>query len=259
MRKLWLLVPALFLGSATPAAAHGVTFTVLYLLSFEQVHLPLYVVLFGMAMLAGVSGPHKARRPRRNLLLALANLLAMLSAIGFLLMLVLDVQAAYSFGLSWPALGYFYALASYPTALGLTGLLYAGARRLFPRLVTEARRLRWSAPWTLGLLLGTTFGTSIGLGWFHVSWASLVFLLPAALPLVAGTQAALASRPGPLPAGLELLKAGVGEVPRCPVCGETFTGPLAQCERCGAPHHPDCFDYNGRCGLYGCGGSARPA
>jgi MFS family permease len=257
MRRLWLLVAALLLVSATPAAAHGITFTVLYLLTFEQIHLPLVAVLFGLAMLAGFSGPLKARRPRRRLLLALANLLASLSALGFLLMVLLNFQAAWSFGLSWPALGAYYALASYPTALGLTLLLYALAWRFFPRLLTEAGRLRWMAPWALGFLVGVTWGTRIGFGWFHLSWASLVFLIPAALPLVVGLQAALASWPPPRTPGFELLRQGVGEAPRCPVCSETFSGTLTQCDRCGSPHHPDCFDYNGRCGLYGCGGSAR--
>lgn len=44
----------------------------------------------------------------------------------------------------------------------------------------------------------------------------------------------------------------------CPVCGDALgPGPGAVlCARCGAPHHGACFEYTGRCSIYGCGGLA---
>lgn len=38
----------------------------------------------------------------------------------------------------------------------------------------------------------------------------------------------------------------------CPVCSTKVESPRA-CEECGTPHHAECWDYNGGCGMYGCG------
>ncbi|MBI4865452.1 MAG: hypothetical protein HY816_00730 [Candidatus Wallbacteria bacterium] len=38
----------------------------------------------------------------------------------------------------------------------------------------------------------------------------------------------------------------------CPVCGEPAEGEVRTCEKCGTPHHRDCWDYAGRCALYAC-------
>jgi len=48
--------------------------------------------------------------------------------------------------------------------------------------------------------------------------------------------------------------------PVCKVCGEPIDGdPTAVCETCGAPHHLECWEYVGRCSIYGCDGKvARP-
>lgn len=52
------------------------------------------------------------------------------------------------------------------------------------------------------------------------------------------------------------MKAMVHEVAtlRCPVCSqETGRGNTVHCAACNAPHHRDCFEYNGRCAIFGCG------
>lgn len=43
--------------------------------------------------------------------------------------------------------------------------------------------------------------------------------------------------------------------PVCKVCGEAVVeGPMVACEKCGAPHHRDCWEFVGWCSIYGCGG-----
>jgi hypothetical protein len=44
-------------------------------------------------------------------------------------------------------------------------------------------------------------------------------------------------------------------VARCQVCGERVTLDRIDCRRCETPHHRDCWEYNGRCAMYGCGES----
>lgn len=39
---------------------------------------------------------------------------------------------------------------------------------------------------------------------------------------------------------------------RCPVCSTALVEPLTYCFRCQAPHHRECWDYLGRCAIYGC-------
>lgn len=42
----------------------------------------------------------------------------------------------------------------------------------------------------------------------------------------------------------------------CPVCGEAADPVTAvACSDCSAPHHPECWEYNGGCSLFGCGSS----
>lgn len=39
----------------------------------------------------------------------------------------------------------------------------------------------------------------------------------------------------------------------CQVCGIAIeAGAVTRCSRCGAPHHTDCWRYNGGCAIYGC-------
>lgn len=41
--------------------------------------------------------------------------------------------------------------------------------------------------------------------------------------------------------------------PRCAICAEVFRkGDMVACESCETPHHSSCFEYNRRCGTYGC-------
>jgi hypothetical protein len=41
---------------------------------------------------------------------------------------------------------------------------------------------------------------------------------------------------------------------RCPVCGQSFNHPGVHCGQCKVPHHPDCWNYWGRCAIFGCRG-----
>ena len=38
----------------------------------------------------------------------------------------------------------------------------------------------------------------------------------------------------------------------CQICGTELEAPIVWCERCGTPHHSDCWDYYGECSTYGC-------
>ncbi|MBI4860803.1 MAG: hypothetical protein HY815_11155 [Candidatus Riflebacteria bacterium] len=67
--------------------------------------------------------------------------------------------------------------------------------------------------------------------------------VPAAPPVVAAPEGSDRPRPAPRPTAI------------CQVCGQSFDGPNAVfCVLCETPHHRDCWEYNGRCTLYGCQG-----
>lgn len=40
---------------------------------------------------------------------------------------------------------------------------------------------------------------------------------------------------------------------RCPVCSTALAGEALACASCDSVHHAECFNYNGCCGIYGCG------
>lgn len=42
----------------------------------------------------------------------------------------------------------------------------------------------------------------------------------------------------------------------CGVCNTRLGGRLVQCAECLTPHHLECFAYNGRCSIFGCGSTA---
>lgn len=44
---------------------------------------------------------------------------------------------------------------------------------------------------------------------------------------------------------------------RCPVCAEVAVPPLHTCELCLVPHHEECWTYNERCAIFGCGAQPR--
>lgn len=47
--------------------------------------------------------------------------------------------------------------------------------------------------------------------------------------------------------------AALEELPICKICGEPIEEEQAVCRKCNAPHHRDCWQYAGRCSIYGCG------
>ena len=46
---------------------------------------------------------------------------------------------------------------------------------------------------------------------------------------------------------------------RCGLCGDAFEGPVLACPHCRAPHHPECWEYNEGCTIYGCAGALAAA
>ncbi len=46
--------------------------------------------------------------------------------------------------------------------------------------------------------------------------------------------------------------------PVCQVCGEELREEslIVKCGQCQTPHHRDCWDYNGKCAVFGCGNDA---
>ncbi len=38
----------------------------------------------------------------------------------------------------------------------------------------------------------------------------------------------------------------------CQICGECIADKFVTCEKCQTPHHPDCWEYNGGCSIFGC-------
>lgn len=66
--------------------------------------------------------------------------------------------------------------------------------------------------------------------------------------------------PAPVPEGVELEPVAVQPVgAQCRVCANAIESGLMICSACEAPHHDDCWHYNGGCSTYGCrSGVARP-
>lgn len=46
--------------------------------------------------------------------------------------------------------------------------------------------------------------------------------------------------------------AASADPPKCQVCGEPITEDMVFCRSCETPHHRECWDYTGRCSIYGC-------
>ena len=75
-----------------------------------------------------------------------------------------------------------------------------------------------------------------------------------------GRRKALPIRPAPVPElveGFHVEGQEAGDA-RCPVCGGGFdeegAPPPRRCEACETLHHEDCWNYVGRCAIYGCRG-----
>lgn len=55
--------------------------------------------------------------------------------------------------------------------------------------------------------------------------------------------------------GIEFSESGMavalGEV-KCPICGSEIEQKMVLCFRCKTPHCSDCWEYNGKCGMYAC-------
>ncbi len=58
---------------------------------------------------------------------------------------------------------------------------------------------------------------------------------------------------GPPPAsGIEWGESAERPAGLCPICTTVLTEPVIRCRRCRAPHHRECWEYLGRCAVYGC-------
>lgn len=53
-----------------------------------------------------------------------------------------------------------------------------------------------------------------------------------------------------------LESASVSAEARCPICAQEAHGEVRGCPSCGVVLHRDCMQYNGGCGIYGCGSSS---
>lgn len=53
-----------------------------------------------------------------------------------------------------------------------------------------------------------------------------------------------------------LESASVSAAARCPICAQEARGEVRGCPSCGVVLHRDCMQYNGGCGIYGCGSSS---
>jgi hypothetical protein len=50
----------------------------------------------------------------------------------------------------------------------------------------------------------------------------------------------------------------ISQVGNCPVCGDVIVDRKKKCSQCGTPHHEECLEYNGKCGMYACNGMQKP-
>lgn len=86
----------------------------------------------------------------------------------------------------------------------------------------------------------------------------LILTVAQALELLDAIQETLAAQ---LARGITIQEFGAADeadtgVPICKVCGESVTHQVREvaCSLCGAPHHADCWDFNGGCSVFGCSG-----
>lgn len=63
----------------------------------------------------------------------------------------------------------------------------------------------------------------------------------------------------PADGGVVVLESTVAEQPTCSICGEPVSKRVVRCFACNAPFHPECWDFTGGCGTYGCSGNAGPS
>lgn len=78
-------------------------------------------------------------------------------------------------------------------------------------------------------------------------------LLPSLGPRRAGGGTS-AQGPSADTAEVELHSVEPEDAPPCAVCGDLVQAKVRRCPRCDTPHHPDCWDYQGGCAAFGCGG-----
>lgn len=64
-----------------------------------------------------------------------------------------------------------------------------------------------------------------------------------------GLEEWLLERTGALPGSIVFLAESEGQ---CRVCGELVTTRAVRCARCETTHHEECWEWNGRCAIYGC-------
>ena len=57
---------------------------------------------------------------------------------------------------------------------------------------------------------------------------------------------------------IEIGKLEINSEFKCPICGSLVTkdSEVVRCTSCRMPTHKDCFEFNSRCGVYACGGTA---
>lgn len=106
--------------------------------------------------------------------------------------------------------------------------------------------------------VSSVIGTLVALAAFLLHQKAPLQELPRLPTLRArGTVLALGSQDRNLVDGVHVEDLSEGEA-ECPVCGDEIVKDDPQmgavyCSACRAPHHEDCWNYVGRCSIYGCG------
>jgi hypothetical protein len=59
----------------------------------------------------------------------------------------------------------------------------------------------------------------------------------------------------PLVSGIDLGDLRLAACASCPVCAATLDRQVVRCKSCLAPHHAECWTYEGHCATYACGGT----
>ncbi|MBI4865935.1 MAG: hypothetical protein HY816_03190 [Candidatus Wallbacteria bacterium] len=245
--------PAIACGPPPPSIVAGGAAVML--------HAPVVLSLLALSIVLGHVGAPKARWPRRRMTVAAAGLFAMVSALGFLAVLACDLLGylLISLDVNQPAYALFnvgmilvLAMAILP-ALVTPALMCRSGRRRAAGLIQEASREWWTPPLVAGLVLGALALCGVAKHSLFILVTPLLLLTPAALPFVAWRRARTAAATTDA-RQLRLLPMTAGQAAHCPVCGSGLLGAAVQCSRCATPHHQDCFEYNGGCGLYGCRG-----
>lgn len=214
------------------------------------------LALVALAVVLGFTGLSLPHRERRRDLASFATLLAGLAGLSSLLFLAAEMNAGLTLNRGYDGYTAWGRMVA-PWAVLLTpfaALFLHKTARAFGSRVQE-----WAAhpAWIGSLLFGLVTAFALPGPW---SW---VLLAPVVLvPLLIGEALFLSPRApeaAPVvtqPASLRPSQLSLGQVQlrlaKCPVCRDDVRDGARACTQCKTPHHAECFDFNGRCAIFGC-------